>query len=100
MARSPFSWMMPAMWTTPSSVITSYSIHYTKLYDCSRFCCMYMIKQARLIKEKYPNVVINMHFIDVRAFGKGYEEYYTGARAMGINFFKGKVGGLEMLPDA
>lgn len=65
---------------------------------CSRFCCMYMIKQARLIREKYPDIVINMHFIDVRAFGKGYEEYYTGAREMGINFFRGKVGGLEILP--
>ena len=66
---------------------------------CTRFCCMYMIKQARLLKEKYPDLTINMHFIDVRAAGKGYDEYYTGARAMGINFFKGKVGGLEMLPN-
>jgi len=65
---------------------------------CSRFCCMYMIKQARLLKEKYPDLVINMHFIDVRSAGKGYDEYYTGAREMGINFFKGKVGGLEILP--
>ncbi|WP_028583864.1 CoB--CoM heterodisulfide reductase iron-sulfur subunit A family protein [Desulfogranum mediterraneum] len=66
---------------------------------CSRFCCMYMIKQARLLKEKYPELVINMHFIDVRTAGKDYDEYYTGARRMGINFFKGKVGGLEMLPE-
>ncbi|WP_028580856.1 CoB--CoM heterodisulfide reductase iron-sulfur subunit A family protein [Desulfogranum japonicum] len=66
---------------------------------CSRFCCMYMIKQARLLKEKYPDLVINMHFIDVRTAGKDYDEYYTGARNMGINFFKGKVGGLEMLPE-
>jgi heterodisulfide reductase subunit A len=66
---------------------------------CSRFCCMYMIKQARLIKEKYPDMVINMHFIDVRSAGKGYDEYYVGARKMGINFFKGKVGGLETLSD-
>jgi len=65
---------------------------------CSRFCCMYMIKQARLLKEKYPDLTINMHFIDVRSNGKGYDEYYTGAREMGINFFKGKVGGLEILP--
>ena len=65
---------------------------------CSRFCCMYMIKQARLIKEKYPDIAVNMHFIDVRAAGKGYDEYHTGARKMGINFFKGKVGGLEKLP--
>lgn len=65
---------------------------------CSRFCCMYMIKQARLLKEKYPDLIINMHFIDVRTAGKDYDEYYTGARDMGINFFKGKVGGLDMLP--
>ena len=59
---------------------------------------MYMIKQARLLKEKYPDLTINMHFIDVRSNGKGYDEYYAGAREMGINFFKGKVGGLEILP--
>lgn len=66
---------------------------------CSRFCCMYMIKQARLLKEKYPDLIINMHFIDVRTAGKDYDEYYTGARDMGINFFKGKVGGLDLLTD-
>ena len=66
---------------------------------CSRVCCMYMIKQARLLKEKYPDLEINMHFIDVRTPGKGYDEYYTGARKMGINIFKGKVGGLEILPE-
>ncbi|WP_310600122.1 CoB--CoM heterodisulfide reductase iron-sulfur subunit A family protein [Desulfobulbus sp.] len=65
---------------------------------CSRVCCMYMIKQARLIKEKYPDIAINMHFIDVRAGGKGYNEYYINARELGINFFRGKVGGMELLP--
>jgi heterodisulfide reductase subunit A len=67
--------------------------------QCSRVCCMYMIKQARLLKEKYPDLSINMHFIDVRAAGKGYDEYYVGARAMGVNIFRGKVGGLEQLPE-
>jgi len=66
---------------------------------CSRICCMYMIKQARLLKEKYPDLNINMHFIDVRCAGKDYDEYYVGARKMGINIFKGKVGGLETLPQ-
>ncbi|WP_147821871.1 CoB--CoM heterodisulfide reductase iron-sulfur subunit A family protein [Salidesulfovibrio onnuriiensis] len=66
---------------------------------CSRVCCMYMIKQARLIKEKYPDINIYMHFIDVRTAGKDYDEYYTGARKMGINILRGKVGGMEILPD-
>ncbi|MGL1930581.1 MAG: CoB--CoM heterodisulfide reductase iron-sulfur subunit A family protein [Desulfotalea sp.] len=66
---------------------------------CSRVCCMYMIKQARLLKEKYPDLVINMHFMDIRTAGKDYDEYYTGARDMGINIFRGKVGGLEQLKE-
>jgi len=64
---------------------------------CSRVCCMYMIKQARLLKEKYPDLDIYMHFIDVRTAGKDYDEYYTGARRMGINILKGKVGGIQKL---
>lgn len=66
---------------------------------CSRVCCMYMIKQARLLKEKYADLDIYMHFIDVRTAGKDYDEYYTGARNMGINFLKGKVGSIQMLPE-
>ncbi len=66
---------------------------------CSRVCCMYMIKQARLIKEKYPDLNIYMHMIDVRTPGKDFDEYYTRARDLGINFVKGKAGGIEMLPN-
>lgn len=65
---------------------------------CSGVCCMYMIKQARLLKEKYPNINIYMHYIDVRTPGKEYDEYYTGARSLGINVMRGKVGGLQTLP--
>ncbi|HDQ40901.1 MAG TPA: CoB--CoM heterodisulfide reductase iron-sulfur subunit A family protein [Desulfonatronum sp.] len=66
---------------------------------CSRVCCMYMIKQARLLKEKYPHMNIYMHFIDVRTAGKDYDEYYVGARKMGVNILKGKVGGLQIIDD-
>lgn len=66
---------------------------------CSGICCMYMVKQARLLKEKYPDLNIYMHFIDVRTGGKEYDEYYTGARSLGINVMRGKVGGLQTLPE-
>ena len=65
---------------------------------CSGVCCMYMVKQARLLKEKYPDLNIYMHFIDVRTPGKEYDEYYTGSRGLGINVMRGKVGGLQTLP--
>jgi heterodisulfide reductase subunit A2 len=65
---------------------------------CSRVCCMYMIKQAKLLKEKYPDLEIYMHFMDVRTPGKDFDEYYTGAIDMGINVIRGRVGGIDMLP--
>ncbi len=65
---------------------------------CSRVCCMYMIKQAKLLKEKYPDLEIYMHFMDVRTPGKDFDEYYTGAIDMGINIIRGRVGGIDKLP--
>ena len=65
---------------------------------CSRVCCMYMIKQAKLLKEKYPHLNIYMHFMDVRTPGKDFDEYYTGALDMGINIIRGRVGGIDKLP--
>jgi heterodisulfide reductase subunit A2 len=65
---------------------------------CSRVCCMYMIKQAKLLKEKYPDLNIYMHFMDVRTAGKDFDEYYTGALDMGIKIIRGRVGGIDMLP--
>ncbi|MCP4764130.1 MAG: CoB--CoM heterodisulfide reductase iron-sulfur subunit A family protein, partial [archaeon] len=41
---------------------------------CSRVCCMYAMKQARQYKEKHPEANIYIFYMDVRAFGKGYEE--------------------------
>lgn len=66
---------------------------------CSRVCCMYLIKQAKLIKEKYPDIEIYMHFMDVRTPGKDFDEYYTGALDMGINIIRGRVGAVDMLPE-
>ncbi|MFQ5800237.1 MAG: 4Fe-4S binding protein, partial [Candidatus Hydrothermarchaeales archaeon] len=62
----------------------------TNLY-CSRVCCMYAIKNARLYKEKHPETEVYIFYIDIRAFGKGYEEFYKIAQEeYGIKFFKGR----------
>jgi heterodisulfide reductase subunit A len=44
---------------------------------CSRVCCMYALKQARLLTEHVPEVDVTIFYMDIRAFGKGYEEFYT-----------------------
>ncbi|MGA2468681.1 MAG: FAD-dependent oxidoreductase, partial [Thermodesulfobacteriota bacterium] len=43
---------------------------------CSRVCCMYTAKQAHLIRDKIPDASITVLYMDVRAFGKGFEEFY------------------------
>ena len=58
---------------------------------CSRVCCMYAIKQAMLLSGSLPLADITIYYMDIRAFGKGYEQFYQNAKAMGIEFIKGKV---------
>ena len=58
---------------------------------CSRVCCMYAIKQAMLLSGSLPLADITIYYMDIRAFGKGYEQFYQNAKAMGIEFVKGKV---------
>jgi heterodisulfide reductase subunit A2 len=61
---------------------------------CSRVCCMYAIKQAMLLSGSLPLADITIYYMDIRAFGKGYEQFYQNAKAMGIEFVKGKVASL------
>ncbi|UCB43905.1 MAG: FAD-dependent oxidoreductase [Dehalococcoidales bacterium] len=57
---------------------------------CSRVCCMYGLKHAHLIEEKTGATVYQM-YIDMRCFGKGYEEFYKRISEEGVNFIRGKV---------
>jgi heterodisulfide reductase subunit A len=58
---------------------------------CSRVCCMYAVKQAMLLAGTLPMADITIYYMDIRTFGKGYEQFYQSAKAMGIEFVKGKV---------
>ncbi|MHA1268608.1 MAG: 4Fe-4S binding protein [Candidatus Helarchaeota archaeon] len=59
---------------------------------CSRVCCMYTAKQARQYKEKHPEAEIYISYMDIRAFGKGYEEFYEIVqREYGVNYIRGRV---------
>jgi heterodisulfide reductase subunit A len=52
---------------------------------------MYAIKQAMLLSGSLPLADITIYYIDIRTFGKGYEQFYQNAKAMGIEFVRGKV---------
>jgi heterodisulfide reductase subunit A len=56
---------------------------------CSRVCCMVSMKQAHLAKEKTGSEVFEF-YIDINAFGKGYQEFYKRVREEGIFFIRGK----------
>ncbi len=59
---------------------------------CSRVCCMYGIKNAVMAKEHHPDCEVTMYYADIRAFGKGFEEFYEMARTrFGVNFVRGRV---------
>ncbi len=62
---------------------------------CSRICCMYAIKQAMLLSGALPLADITIYYMDIRAFGKGYEQFFQNAQAMGIQFVKAKVALIE-----
>lgn len=62
---------------------------------CSRVCCMYSLKFAHLIKEK-TKAEVYQFYIDMRSFGKGYEEFYQRILDEGSNIIRGK--GAEVVP--
>ncbi len=64
---------------------------------CSKICCMYATKNARLIKADHPDIDVTICYIDMRAAGRGYEEYFDKAREMGIKYVRGNVS--EVLSD-
>lgn len=57
---------------------------------CSRVCCMYAMKFAHLVHEK-TNAHVYEFYIDMRSFGKGYEEFYNRMLSEGVTFIRGKV---------
>ena len=63
---------------------------------CSRVCCMYSLKFAHLIKEKVPNVTVYEFYIDMRAFGKGYEEFAERIKQEGTFIVRGHTTSVEM----
>jgi heterodisulfide reductase subunit A2 len=56
---------------------------------CSRVCCMYTAKQAHLVQQELPAANVTVLYMDVRAHGKGFEEYYDLVRETGVYYRRG-----------
>ena len=58
---------------------------------CSRVCCMYSMKNAQLCIDHEPDTDVTCYYMDIRAFGKGFEEFYkTSQEKYGIEFLRGR----------
>lgn len=61
---------------------------------------MYALKQARLLKEHVPDADITIFYMDIRAFGKGYEEFYRRAcDELKLKLVKGRVAQVKEEPE-
>jgi heterodisulfide reductase subunit A len=58
---------------------------------CSIVCCTYAIGQAKDLKRRYPDTEIYIHYMDLRAAYRGFEEFYKEAQMMGIRFVRGRI---------
>ena len=66
---------------------------------CSGVCCMLGLKNAKLLKEEFPDASITICYIDIRVNEKGFEEYYQRAKDTDIRMIRGKVGEISEDPD-
>ncbi|PNX49732.1 MAG: hypothetical protein BV457_00825 [Thermoplasmata archaeon M9B1D] len=57
---------------------------------CSRVCCMYATKEASIVKEANPGININIYYMDIRAYGKDFQQYYDHAKDLGVKYIRGR----------
>ena len=82
------------METSPNSVAIIHCVgSRDKNYNeyCSRVCCMYSLKFAHLVRERLPGAKVYNFYIDIRAAGKRYEEFYHRVLDEGAHFIRGRV---------
>ena len=57
---------------------------------CSRVCCMYATKEASIVKESNPEIDITIYYMDIRAYGKDFQQYYEHAKDLGVKYIRGR----------
>jgi heterodisulfide reductase subunit A len=59
---------------------------------CSNICCMNTIKASQYLKDNYPDIDITVFYMDLRAFGKGFEELLMRSKSNGVRYIRGLPG--------
>ena len=66
---------------------------------CSRVCCMYSLKLGHLLREHIPGAQVYEFYTDIRAFGKGFEEFYNRITREGTNFIETRPYGVTDIAE-
>ncbi len=66
---------------------------------CSNICCMNTVKSTLVLKEHHPDMDVKVFYMDIRAFGKGFEDLYKRSRRLGVHYIRGLPGTVEETPD-
>ncbi len=65
---------------------------------CSNVCCMNTIKEAQYLKDNYPDTDVTVFYMDLRAFGKGFEELLMRSKSNGVRYIRGLPGEVRQDP--
>ncbi|MBM4031460.1 MAG: 4Fe-4S dicluster domain-containing protein [Planctomycetes bacterium] len=66
---------------------------------CSSVCCMYAVKHALMAKEHLPGLEYTIFFMDLRAYGKGFDAYYQRAQDEGVRFVRARPATVQEAGD-
>jgi heterodisulfide reductase subunit A len=66
---------------------------------CSSVCCMYATKEAVIAKEHEPDLECTIFYIDLRAFGKGFDAYFNRAKELGVRYVRCLPSSIKEVPD-
>jgi heterodisulfide reductase subunit A len=65
---------------------------------CSNICCMNTVKDTLLLKDHYPDIESKVFYMDIRAFGKGFEDLYKRSKEAGVKYIRGLPGDIQEDP--
>ncbi len=66
---------------------------------CSNICCMNTVKDSLLLRDHYPEIDITVFYLDMRAFGKGFEDLYKRSKDAGVRYVRGLPGEVKEDPQ-
>ena len=81
--------------------VGSRDLHHGDNGYCSGVCCMYAIKEAVIAKEHAGgDLDAAIFFMDMRTYGKEFEQYYTRAKSAGVRFIRSRIQTVDRVPGS